>query len=73
MVLLFTIVTCGLYSLFWYYKMGRQCDELRAMRGEMSDNSGVMFLLVGLLGFGIINYCLMQDNINKTLDRPPEF
>ena len=43
------------------------------MRGEMSDNSGVMFLLVGLLGFGIINYCLMQDNINKTLDRPPEF
>ena len=73
MVLLYTIVTCGLYSLFWYYKMGRQCDELRAMRGEMSDNSGVMFLLVGLLGFGIINYCLMQDNINKTLDRPPEF
>lgn len=73
MVLLLTIVTCGIYALFWYYKMGRQCDELRAKRGQASDNSGVIFLLVGLLGFGIINYCIMQDNINKTLDMPPEF
>ena len=73
LVFLLSIVTCGLYALFWYYKMGKQCDELRAMRGEMSDNSGVICLLVGLLGLGIINYCLMQDNINKTLEQPPEF
>lgn len=62
-VFLLTVVTCGIYGLYWLYKMGERCDRIKGMYG----NSGILYLILGLVGFSIISYCLMQDTLNKTV------
>ncbi len=64
MVLLFTIITCGIYGIYWNFRMGERCDKIK---GDGSGSSKIIYLLLALFGFSIINYCLMQDTINKAI------
>ncbi len=66
-VFLLTLVTCGIYGWFWYYKMGENVDAIKTNRGEASNSSPIIYLILGLCGLGIVNYCLMQDTINKSV------
>ena len=63
MVIVFTFVTCGIYGLYWYYKMGNAVDRIKGSDG----NTGILYLLLGVIGLGIVNYALMQDTINKAV------
>lgn len=63
MVVLLTLVTCGIYGWYWLYKMGEKCDQVKGMNGS----SGVLYLILGIVGLSIISYCLIQDTINKTI------
>ena len=67
MVFLFTLITCGIYGYFWYYKMGENVDAIKTSRGLASSNTGIIYLVLGLFGLGIVNYCLMQDTLNKNV------
>ena len=60
--ILLSLITCGIYALFWYYKMGENCDKIKG-----STNSGIIYLVLGIFGMGIVNYCLIQDTINKAI------
>lgn len=62
-VFLLTLVTCGIYGLYWVYKMGERCDRIN----RVSGNSNILYLIISLVGFSIIAYCLMQDTINKNI------
>lgn len=65
MVLLLSLVTCGLYSIYWVYKMGKTLNEAGTKRGvEIQDNS-VLYLILTLIGLGIVDYCLIQNDLNK--------
>jgi len=64
MVFLFTLLTCGIYGIFWMYKMGERVDKIKGVEG---GNSHILFLILGILGLGIVNYCIMQDTINKRI------
>ncbi len=66
-VFLLTLVTCGIYGWFWYYKMGENVDTIKSYSGVPSSNSPIIYLVLGLFGLGIVNYCLMQDTINKSV------
>ena len=68
MVFLFTLITCGIYGFFWYYKMGENVDAVKAKQGLASSNTGIIYLVLGLFGLGIVNYCLMQDAVNKNVE-----
>lgn len=60
MVVVFEIITCGIYGIYWAYKMGQNCACLNG------DSSGsILYLLLALFGFQIINLALFQDMINK--------
>ena len=60
-----TLVTCGIYGFYWYYKMGKAIAEMGETRGiAVSDNS-VIYIILALLGLGIVNYVLMQSDLNK--------
>ena len=60
MVVVFEIITCGIYGIYWAYKMGQNCGYLNG------DSSGsILYLLLALFGFQIINLALFQDMINK--------
>ncbi len=61
------LITCGIYTLYWFYKMGENVDVIKTRAGIPSSSNGVLYLVLGLLGFGIINYCLMQDALNKNV------
>lgn len=62
---LFTIITCGIYGIYWNYKMGKQLYNAgRACGKDISDNS-LIYLLLSCFGLGIVNYCIMQQDLNK--------
>ena len=68
MVLLFTIVTCGIYSIYWSYKMGEKVDILKAKNGTPTSNSGLLYLILSLFGFGIVVWALVQNELNQVAD-----
>ena len=63
--LLLCLVTCGIYSLYWMYKAGEKVDRLKEERGLNQTYSGIVYLVLGMLGFGIVSYALIQDELNK--------
>ena len=63
MAMLLALVTCGIYTLYWSYKMGEKLDRCTGQ----NSSRGTMYLLLNLVGAGIINFALIQDTLNKML------
>lgn len=62
---LLTLVTCGIYGIYWAYMMGKKMQTAGEKRGvSVSDNS-VLYLVLQLFGLGIVNYCLIQSDLNR--------
>lgn len=63
--ILFTIITCGIYGLYW---MVRLTDESRAAAGDLTATSGGMALLFSIITCGIygIYWCY---RLGERLDR----
>ena len=62
---LLTLVTCGIYAYYWAYKMGEKRDVIANENGS----SNILYLILTLLGFGIIVYALLQDSLNKAIEK----
>lgn len=66
MSFLFTLITCGIYGIYWAYKMGTKLEEAKSRRGMGSNtNMPVVYLVLQIFGLGIINYALMQSDLNN--------
>lgn len=59
MVILLSIITCGIYYLVWIYKMG---DEIEQAGGK---NEGIVYILLALFGMGIVSMALIQYQENE--------
>ncbi len=64
-VILLSIVTCGIYGLIWMYQAGEKIDKIKGFKGEAPSNSAVLYLVLALVGFSIISFCLIQSELNK--------
>jgi len=64
-VILLSILTCSIYSLFWAYKMGVCTDK---MKNTPNGNTGLLYIILTLFGFGIVNMALTQDAINNKVN-----
>lgn len=64
LVIILWIVTLGIYGFYWYYKMGEKCDYIR----QTNNNSGLIYLILAIIGLGIVSNALMQETINKVLE-----
>lgn len=66
MAFLLTLVTCGIYGLFWAYQMGKGLASAHRLAGDtvVSDNS-ILYLILQIFGFGIINFAIMQNDLNQ--------
>lgn len=60
------IITCGIYTIYWAYKMGEGVDIIKTRSGRNSSNTGIVYILLSIFGFGIITYALIQDTLNQT-------
>lgn len=65
LALLYTILTCGIYSIYWNYKMGKKMYEAGLKNNKNIDDNSILYLVLSLFGFSIVNYCLIQNDLNK--------
>ena len=69
--ILLSIITCGIYGIYWCYKQGEKLNEAKMQRGIMIDTSAsVIYLVLSIFGLSIVSYALMQSELNKML--PPQ-
>ena len=61
---LLTLVTCGIYNIYWNYKIGKEMYEANQKRGIQTSDNSILYLVLGLFGFGIVTYCLVQNELN---------
>lgn len=64
---LLTLVTCGIYGIYWAYRMGIKTGIMKEKRGSGSSDDRIVYLILELFGLGIIVYALAQNEINNTL------
>lgn len=92
-----TIVTCGIYGIYWAIMMAREAISVKdetdsatleivlmiflpfigfflaeqkfaqgcAAKGIDHKDNSVLYLILGLIGLGIVDYCMMQNDLNK--------
>lgn len=65
MAFLFSILTCGIYQIYWHYKIGKKMYEAGQKYGKNISDNAILYLILSLFGFGIVNYCLIQNDLNK--------
>ncbi len=66
--IIFTIITCGIYSFYWNYKMGKEIYEAKTKRNLNANDNSILYLVLSLFGMAIVNYCLIQSDLNEISD-----
>ena len=64
-VVLLTILTCGIYGYYWWYKQGELMEKLNYESGKASSSSPILYLLLSLFGLSFVNMILLQSDLNK--------
>lgn len=64
-VFLLTLVTCGIYFWYWSYMAGAKLEKAQNERGLAGQNQGVIYLILCIVGFSIVTYALIQNELNK--------
>lgn len=71
-VVLLSVVTCGIYLFYWYYKAGKSLERAKYMRNmQVEDAYSLIYLILAIVGFGIVSTCLIQNEINHIVDFRP--
>lgn len=65
MVVLYSILTCGIYFWYWLYRSGDRLDRIRYNNGRNSANLGLIYVILGILGLGLISEILIQVELNE--------
>lgn len=63
-VILLTIITCGIYGIYYWYQNGKLMEEANEKNGVKGNSNAVLFLILSIIGFSIINYVLVQIDLN---------
>ena len=73
-----TFVTLGIYGIYWFVKLTNETNRLAPEEATLSGglaflatvcNSGIIYLLLSLLGLGIIAKALAQNELNGRIER----
>ena len=62
---LLSIVTCGIYGLYMLYKAGKMETSAMAMYGLPEKDEAALYLILGVVGLGIVSFAILQSNINN--------
>jgi len=61
----FTLISCGIYGIYWAYKMGELTAKAQADKGLPVKNNSVLYLVLDIIGLTIIDYALIQNDLNE--------
>jgi cytochrome bd-type quinol oxidase subunit 2 len=59
------IVLMLLLPFVGFFLTEKKFAEGCAARGIAHEDRSILYLILGILGFGIVNYCLMQNDLNN--------
>ena len=62
---LLTIVTFGIWDVYWDYRMGKRMALMCRRVGLPITDNAVLYLVLDLVGVGFINIVLQQDTLNR--------
>ena len=65
MAFLFTILTCGIYGIYWNYKMGQRLYQAGHKYNKPIGDSSVIYLVLSIFQLSIVSYALIQSDLNK--------
>ncbi len=65
------ILTCGIYYFWVWAKMSRMISSVRVKNNLPETNNAVLFIVLYLFGLGLVNLCIVQDNINAFVNYTP--
>lgn len=68
MAFLLTIITCSIYRFYWSYQMGKKMYMAKTNRGMRASDNSVLYLILSVLQLDIVNYCLIQSELNEIAD-----
>jgi hypothetical protein len=94
--LVLSIVTCGIYGIYWLYHLVVDSHELYGVpyigdnailmtvlcctpvvwywlyitgqaieQKKNKPNQAILYIILGIVGLGIVDYCLIQNEINQ--------
>ena len=61
---LLTLITCGIYGWYWAYQMGKLMQKAQQNNKVADTDNSVLYLVLQFLGLGIVNYCILQNDLN---------
>ena len=62
------IVTCNIWNVYWAYKVGKSGMEIQKMNNDPGSDQSILYLILTLLGWEIVVWALVQNDINKYVD-----
>ena len=60
-----TLITCGLFGIYWAYKMGKALEMAKSKNSLQATDNSVLYLVLEIFGLAIVNYALMQNELNE--------
>ncbi|MBN2853283.1 MAG: DUF4234 domain-containing protein [Clostridia bacterium] len=70
--LLLTIITCGIYGYYWMYKYGKLIATAQDKYNLTIEDNAILYLILAIFGFSIVNQGIMQSQINNIIDAKAE-
>ena len=62
-----SLVTCGIYYMYMMYQMGKLESEAYSKYGLRSKDDSILYLILGIVSFGVVSMAIVQSNINSEL------
>lgn len=44
--------------------MGKELYEAKTKKGLQASDNSILYLILSIIGLGIVNYCLIQSDLN---------
>jgi hypothetical protein len=68
LVVVFAIITGGIYNIYWWYVTGQDIYDVLSRRGfQYAKDNSVIYLILDIFGLDLINIGLVQNDINTAL------
>lgn len=62
---LLALITCGIYGFYWAYRMGQIIAVAQEKNGVTVRDNSILYLILQIFNLGIINFALMQNDLNE--------
>jgi hypothetical protein len=62
---------CFPYIIYWSYKTGKLMTDIQKKASLPQEDNSVLYLVLALFGFFIVNMAILQDSINKVWAEKP--